>query len=123
MLTSRWFLLLLVVFAGAPSITQDPNTFLYSPPPNDDNQRLIDRLKETSVRQIEPGLPNESFDSWFSRLVKPKLVEYEVGESRDRGGYRQALWVVAYTQPPQPDGRTWIQVRFIVEEVKPSKKA
>src|SRR5262245_21973439 len=83
MLTSwRSFLLLLVV-ASASAMAQDASV-IHPLPMSEDNQRLIDRLKETPVNQFEPGLPDESFDSWFSRLVKPKRVEYEVSESRER---------------------------------------
>src|SRR5215471_19892331 len=123
MLKSRWFFLLLGVLVSAQVIAQGPDTFLYPLPPGEDGQRFIDQLKEIPVKQIERGLPDESFDSWFSRLVKPKVVEYKVGESRKRTGsvYQTTLWVVAYTQPPQPDGGTWVEVRFMVVDVKPSK--
>jgi hypothetical protein len=122
---SWWSFLLLLVLASAPAIAQYADTDFYPLPASEENQRLIDRLKETPVNQIEPALPGESFDSWCSRLVKPKRIEYEVSESRERTGsvYRSTLWVIAYTQPSQSDGRRWVQVRFVVVDLKPSKDA
>lgn len=117
-------LLLLFAVASAPARAQDDGIVLYPLPPTEEHQRLIDRLKETTVSQIEPGLPDETFDSWCSRLVKPKRVEYEVRESQERVAnvaFQRALWVVAYTQLSLPEGTRWIEVRFIVVDTPRSK--
>jgi|SRR5262249_13115066 len=112
------------IFRVPTSDAQEPNTSTFPLPSSDDDQRFIERLKDTRVKQIERGLPNQSFDEWFSNLVKPQPVEYEIRESRDETTRdRTALWVVAYTPSSQPSGRRWVQVRFMVIRMKASKDA
>lgn len=87
--------------------------------PNQADQRLIDSLKKTLVSDIEAGLPQESFDSWFAGLVKPAEIDYEVKECTDNAaaaveGGRPVPCVIAYTKPPQPAWNRWIEIRFFV---------
>src|SRR5262245_16824025 len=103
-------LFLLFALTSAPAMAQDDGIVLYPLPPTEEDQRLIDRLKETPVSQIERRLPDQSFDSWCSRLVKPKRVEYEVRES---AAFPRRLWVIAYAQLSLPEGMRWIELRFI----------
>src|SRR5215467_10624313 len=73
--------------------------------------RLIDQLKKTSVSDIETGLPQESFDSWFAGLVKPAEIDYEVKDCTDETaateGGRPVSCVIAYTKPQQPGWNRW----------------
>ena len=54
-----------------------------------DQSRLIDRLKKTPVSEIEDGLPRESFDSWFANQVRPSHAQYEVNDCGERNGTPQ----------------------------------
>ncbi len=101
------FLLLPFVVAGAQNVA-----------PSQADQRLIDSLKKTPVSDIEAGLPQESFDSWFAGLVKAAEIAYEVKDCTDdtaaTDGSRPVSCVIAYTKPPQPDWNRWIEIRFYV---------
>jgi hypothetical protein len=87
-------------------------------PPNQVGQRLIDSLKKTQASDIEAGLPQESFDSWFTALVKPVAVDYEVTDCTDETaateGGRPVTCIIAYTKPAQPGWNRWIEIRFFV---------
>ncbi len=86
-----------------------------------DNRHLIDQLKKTPLSQIEAGLPQKTFASWFADLVKPNPVpiEYEVKECVDDKlpgveSQQPVTCVVAYTQPQKPNWPRWIEMRFVV---------
>ena len=49
-------------------------------------RRFIDQLKKTPVSEIEAGLPNESFDTWFANQIRPSHAEYEVNDCGERNG-------------------------------------
>jgi len=51
-----------------------------------DQRRFIDQLKKTPVSEIEAGLPQENFDSWFSKQVQPSHAQYEVNDCGERNG-------------------------------------
>ena len=51
-----------------------------------DQRRFIDQLKKTPVSKIEAGLPQENFDSWFSKQVQPSHAQYEVNDCGERSG-------------------------------------
>src|SRR5262247_967361 len=74
--------------------------------PSQADQRLINQLKRTPVSDIEAGLPQESFDSWLTGLVKPAEIAYEVKDCTDdtaaTDASRPVSCVIAYTRPPQP---------------------
>jgi hypothetical protein len=38
------------------------------------------------VSEIEAGLPNESFDTWFGNQIRPSHAEYEVNDCGERNG-------------------------------------
>jgi hypothetical protein len=86
--------------------------------PNQADQRLIDSFKKTLVSDIETGLPQQNFDSWFAGLVKPAEIGYEVKDCTDEAaateGGRPVSCVVAYTKPQQPGWNRWIEIRFFV---------
>jgi hypothetical protein len=104
---STLLLVLSLLAAGARTLAQDQ-----------DQQRLIDQLKKTLVSDIETGLPQKSFDSWFADLVKPAEIAYEVKDCTDDAaateGGRPVSCVIAYTKPPQPGWDRWIEIRFFV---------
>jgi hypothetical protein len=85
---------------------------------NQEHRRLIDQLKKTLVSDIEAGLPQESFDSWFAGLVKPAEIDYEVKDCTDEtaatGGSQPVSCVIAYTKPPQLGWNRGIEIRFFV---------
>lgn len=114
MLRIATLLLLSCMVAGAQNIA-----------PRQADQRLVDSLKKTLVSDIEAGLPQESFDSWFAGLVKPAEIDYEVKECTDEAaatdGNRPVSCVIAYTKPPQPAWNRWIEIRFFV--VAPPERA
>jgi hypothetical protein len=86
----------------------------------DHSQAWIDRLKATPVAQMEAGLPEESFADWFADRVKPSETGYEIRECRQSNNpyasvnAQRFLCVLAFTKPPQPGWRRWIQLDFIV---------
>jgi hypothetical protein len=86
--------------------------------PQDQQHRLIDQLKKTPVSDVEAGLPQESFDSWFAGLVKPAAIDYEVKDCTDETaateGGRPVTCIIAYTKPAQPGWNRWIEIRFFV---------
>jgi len=104
---SHLILVVLLVAAGVRSVAQDQNQL-----------RLIDQLKKTSVSDMEAGLPHESFESWFAGLVKPAEIGYEVKDCTDDAaateGGRPVSCVIAFTKPPQPGWDRWIEIRFFV---------
>jgi hypothetical protein len=65
----------LLIAAGMRTVAQDQ-----------DQRRFIDQLKKTPVNEIETGLPNESFDTWFAGLVRPSHSKYEVNDCGERNG-------------------------------------
>jgi hypothetical protein len=107
MLRIAAFLLLSFMVAGAQNAA-----------PTQANQRLIDSLKSTRVSDVETGLPQESFDSWFTSLVKPAEIGYEVKDCTDEAaateGGRPVSCVIGYTKPAQPGWNRWIEIRFFV---------
>lgn len=126
MLTSWWSFLLLFVLASAPAIAQYDGADFNPLPASEENQGLIDRLKETPVRQIETGVSRVAFDRWFSSLVKPNRVAYEVQEtvecSHDHE-YQRRLWIVAYNKTALPEATPWIEIRFAVVDANLPHKA
>jgi hypothetical protein len=66
---------LLLIAAGAWTAAQDQ-----------DQRRFIDQLKKTPVSDIEAGLHQESFDTWFANQVRPSHPEYEVNDCGERNG-------------------------------------
>jgi hypothetical protein len=107
MLRIAAFLLLPFMVAGAQNVA-----------PNQADQRLIESLKNARVSDMETGLPQESFDSWFAGLVKPAEIGYEVKDCTDEAaateGGRPVSCVIAYTKPPQPGWDRWIEISFFV---------
>ena len=107
MLRIAAFILLLSMVTGAQNAS-----------PNQADQRLIDSLKKTMVSDIETGLPQQSFDSWFTGLVKPAEIAYEVKDCTDEAaateGGRPVSCVIAYTKPPQPGWDRGIEISFFV---------
>jgi len=63
----------LFIAAGMRTVAQDQ-----------DQRRFIDQLKKTPVNEIESGLPNESFDTWFANQIHPSHAEYEVNDCGER---------------------------------------
>src|SRR5215469_5612695 len=63
----------LFIAAGMGTVAQDQ-----------DQRRFIDQLKKTPVSEIESGLPNESFDTWFANQIQPSHAEYEVNDCGER---------------------------------------
>jgi hypothetical protein len=93
-----------------------------------DHVRWIERLRNTSVEQLEEGLPAEHFDRWFADLVKPSVVVYEVHECSRRDSQERLHCVIAYAKVPEhPDWRPWLEVRVAVgvlgSSVKPDEPA
>jgi len=83
-----------------------------------DKQQLIDQLKKTPVDRIEAGLPHESFESWFTKLIKPYQypIEYEVKdnclvENPRVAGSHLLPCVMAYTTL-RPGWNPWIDICF-----------
>lgn len=50
-----------------------------------DQQRWIQRLKETPVSQLDPALDNKTFSNWFNELTKSAPAKYEVNDCGERG--------------------------------------
>lgn len=84
------------------------------------DQRWIDQLKKTPVDQIEAGLSGAKFADWFAERIKPSETGYEVRECQERNNLNASvntqryLCVLAFTKPPRPGWRRWIQLDFIV---------
>ena len=93
-----------------------------------DDVRWIERVRNTSVEQLEEGLSAEHFDHWFADLVKPSVVVYEVHECSTRDSQKRLLCVIAYAKAPEhPGWRPWLEVRVAVgvlgASVKPDEPA
>jgi hypothetical protein len=93
-----------------------------------DDVRWIERVRNTSVEQLEEGLPAEHFDRWFADLVKPSVVVYEVHECSTRESSERLLCVIAHAKLPEhPGWRPWLEVRVAVgvlgSSVKPDEPA
>lgn len=90
-----------------------------------DAARWIDGLKNTPADQLGTGLPHEKFAVWFADLVKPNKIAYGVEECRvynpADGTTDQLFCVNAYTKPPLPGWRRWIQLSFIVGSIPPGE--
>jgi hypothetical protein len=82
------------------------------------DQRWIDQLKKTPVDQIEAGLSSAKFADWFAERIKPSEAGYEIKECQDTtavaSNQDRFLCVLAFTKPPRPGWRRWIQLDFIV---------
>jgi hypothetical protein len=83
--------------------------------------RWIDGLKKTPVDQLGSGLPHKNFAEWFADLVKPNETGYEVQQCQIHNPAddttEQLFCVVAYTKPPQPGWRRWIELSFTVGSI------
>jgi hypothetical protein len=83
-----------------------------------DDARWISGLKNTPVDQLGSGLPHENFAAWFAALAAPDRIAYRI-ETCDllnpgTGATDRVSCVVAYTRPPHPGWREWIQLTFII---------
>lgn len=89
------------------------------------DRRWIKELKKTPVDQLGPGLPHQTFASWFADLVKPNKTGYAVEQCElydpASGTTEQLFCVVAYTKPPQPGWSRWIELEFVVGSI-PSRE-
>ena len=109
----RFSLVLLSLLVTSSLIAQKPS----------DAARWIDGLKNTPADELGTALPHEKFAVWFADLVKPNEIVYQVDEchvySPADGATDQLFCVNAYTKPPHPGGRRWIQLSFIVGSIPP----
>jgi hypothetical protein len=109
----RFSLVLLSLLVSSSLIAQKPS----------DAAQWIDGLKNTPADELGTGLPHEKFAVWFADLVKPNEIVYQVDECHvytpADGATDQLFCVNAYTKPPHPGGRSWIQLSFIVNSIPP----
>ena len=90
-----------------------------------DAARWIDGLKNTSADELGSGLPHEKFAVWFADLVQPNDIGYSVEECHlynpADGTTDRVFCVNAYTKPPHPGWKRWIQLSFIVGSIPPGE--
>jgi hypothetical protein len=107
----RFSLVLLSLLVSSTLMAQKP----------DDAARWIDELKNIPADELGSGLPHEKFAVWFADLVKPNKIAYGVEECHVNnpadGATDQLFCVNAYTTPPLPGWRSWIQLSFIVRSI------
>jgi hypothetical protein len=83
------------------------------------DQHWIDQLKKTPINRIEAGLSSATFADWFADRVRPSETGYEVRECQERNNLNASdntqryLCVLAFTKPPRPGWRRWIQLDLL----------